>query len=522
MSWLTQKALGAAFAMAIALGSLAGVGHAQVAENLPLDHWAYEAVYHLRNRGWFRDLFLGARPFNRMEIARTLDALYERRLLKETGLSRYEAFLLDRLRMEFAQEIAYLRKTSRGEYALLELHPRTIGSTVSTPTDKQRWIGLADLGIRLGQKAFVFQRFEADSDGLLDNDYRGTEEKYGLTGSVKAAYLAAELPWFRIIVGRDAFAWGPSLSPGLLISNNSPAFDMIGLSGRLWRLQFTAIISSISKLDDPELGRINRYLSAHRLSFKPTESLELGIAEAVVYGGPGRKFDLLFSNPFLFYFAADAEIKEENNILWSADASWHFGQNRLYGEFLVDDLSLDRKSPDKIGYRVGLEVAEPLSSCGWDVRLQYTRINTWTYNFGFDVPWNRFVNYRGIIGSPLGPDADALSLRNSLYVGAGVRMVTETRYLRRGEGRVDTPTPVPAGDNFGYRHERFPSGTVERTLSNSLTLEYQPSIYWYLAATVGHLHIWNVGHQVGVSSSQVQFKIVAGYRFRRHFFFRSE
>jgi len=175
----------------------------------------------------------------------------------------------------------------------------------------------------------------------------------------------------------------------------------------------------------------------------------LGLFETVLFGGEGRPPELYYLNPLQFFHAAQLNENEDDNTILGLDFTLLPGQGfSSYGQVIVDDVQIDDKSPGdrepaEFGFLFGVCKAGRVKSAVPDITLEYVRLTNRTYHQR--DPRNRYLYRNHLIGHPLGPDADSLSL--------AVRFGRMSRFLPRPSSRIGVRAKAPSigrGMNRGY------------------------------------------------------------------------
>lgn len=486
---------------------------------LPLDHWAYRDIDALQVRGHRIVSATSIKPYTRNQIAQGVARI----ACDTTALTSYECQLIGRLMKEFTPDLE--TRSTRGAdvspdgwWIMADANPRVIvqqnplridqprshrlpARTGAAPeslwvvprdslwgisTDRARMINTLDLSFHVAPGLSTGQRFEMDSDGLADNEYRGKVKtfRFGSTGQVEQAYLLYEMSWGKVAFGRFPLAWGPGRQGNLHVSDNAPALDMLVASADVRWLHF---VGFTGELEWEESGTTNqlirRFVAGHRLVLTPARWLEIGAAETVVYGGLNSSLALRWSNPLIWFYPEEVNMDAiDDNGLASFDVALRPARGvETYGALLMDDIALDKRSPDKIAWTLGIRWESPL---GWDrvgLGLEYTRVTPWVYNAANKYRHLRYVNERAVLGHWLGPDGDALFFTSRWESQRGLRLVGLFTHRRQGKNRFTSRYPVDSqGSNFGYRDEPFPSvfypGIVETTTTGELHV-VSPAFY---------------------------------------------
>ena len=96
----------------------------------------------------------------------------------------------------------------------------------------------------------------------------------------KRSYLQINSAHLDLLVGRDWLFWGASPFKTVGISDNSPPFDQIRLTGRLGKkfkaTAFTMQLNSTWYDDGEKRYLAKRYMSGHRLDYQLNDRVEIG------------------------------------------------------------------------------------------------------------------------------------------------------------------------------------------------------------------------------------------------------
>ena len=466
-------------------------------EPLATDHWAYETVYELYAAGVWGRWPIGTRPWYRGDIVKRLAELSDPQGVAGRAPNAHRQWLLARLRSEFDANLgadslpgrlAWRLGGSPGVQARLD--------RFDDPLLRSRFAAFAGVG---QGPWWVRVRGDLDSHGDLDPTFFGREWKGNLTGTIDLGLFSWRRGGVEFLVGRDFVRWGSGSHDVLLLNDQSPPFDLarFGFHHRLFDFHyfFTGLDDNFaSPGDDPAYVApdVKRYLAGHRLEIRPWRTLELGFAEVVVWGGPGRQLEAYYLNPFLPFYWEQLNANRDDNPLWSLDASYVVpGGPMLYAEWLIDDFQIDFSSePHEIGGMLGMNWADFAGLTGSFVTLEWTRIQQTV--FGQNRPYNRYLNRRVGMGSILGPDADRWYVQWRQHLTLAVDLTARWWRSRKGERNIDTPQAgaVPYGEDF-------PSGIPEVTTHAELRARYQPDAHVQIQLYGGYQWARNAGHVDG-------------------------
>jgi hypothetical protein len=353
--------------------------------------------------------------------------------------------------------------------------------------------------VALGRGGLLF------ADGYAGNVTPGPHGTPDATGSFLAttsdltawfdrAYASWRSPGFTVRAGRTWLSWGPGLAGTLALSDGAPALDAAEASVRLpgggqlhW---FVATLDAAGQ----------RYLAGHRLAVRAGPSVELGFSELARFDGSGSL--PLYVVPVVPYALLDRLVRGEtdqpafdtttrNNVLYSTDFSWTWRPGvRLYGEFMVDDLTFDGSRPLAVGWQAGAQLRRRLAGTAWSLRGDYTRV----YRYVYSVYRGQDFSHAGFpTGFPLGPDVDQFVARLECRPDPAWAIGVDALAVRKGAqplGLAWQPgTEVPARPVLVW--------PVEQDQRVALTAEWSPSASFSVSAAGGLARLRTLDHVPG-------------------------
>jgi hypothetical protein len=372
-----------------------------------------------------------------------------------------------------------------------------------------------------GLHVFTFDR--ADSGRVISTDV--------LRGGVRF-----HSPHLQLELAMDSWRQGPVLVNPLAFSGKAQPL----LYGRL-RIDMgkARYIQSAGKLQSQKWT--DKFIYHHRIEVPlPKWRAMVSLNETVLNGTTTNEQDSLSENglrrsfygetrswapiyliPFVPYVLAERYERDRDNTLMSIDATMVLGNHsRLYGEFFIDDMTITKWPPlfaddwgNKLAFSAGYEFFGLLRGRELSAGAEYTRLEPWVYTHFYGGS-HRYTHFDQPLGSPLGPNADALTLmshygltpsqtlaltlsnsrKNATARGGNERHVFQsdtTRFVRDGQEVVVLP------DSWTKRF--LGPGTVTTTTLGvrwlwepldwlnteaSMTLQLQPqsslALSWYL------------------------------------------
>lgn len=317
--------------------------------------------------------------------------------------------------------------------------------------------------------------FKLDRAKAIDPDYIGKKWR-GLAGDIETASIYFKKNGLTLTFGRQKVFWGPQ-PVNLMLSETAEPLDHFSAGYKKGRLQFNFLFTRLdgSRPDSVDYLRFpgysfkdNRYLAMHRLDIMPHENVRIGFFESSLFGGEGRPPELYYLNPLQFFHTAQLnENMDDNTILGLDFTILPIRGYSIYGQLLVDDFQIDRKTqgdqePDEIGIMGGLFKAGRTGSFSPDFKIEYTRITNRTYHQF--LPRNRYLYRNKLLGHPLGPDSDSLSMLMRFWPDSHQYAEIELAWRRHGEGSILKPWDMPWLETEGDYNESFPTGIVEKSL----------------------------------------------------------
>jgi hypothetical protein len=426
---------------------------------LTKSEWIYSALWRLETDGIIKGLFANSRPLGRDEVALLVANAKWNIITGKVKASPFDEELVDKLEAEFASDLRQKGLALRGYI-----------SGEGYYLDERNSSSISLWGAASFHPASNLTLYE-EIDVAKDKDVIGKEGKtaskrtqiwkLNYTADFKRAYISFRWSGLETILGRQSLFWGPGHGGSLVISDNSPAFDMVLLNAKFDSLKAFAFSAVLDKMwsehgDPPRRYLANRYISGHRIDWLAHDRLELGLSEMVLYGGEARNMELYYINPLIPYYATQWNAGYDDNVMVCADFSLRpVDSYKIYGQLLVDDFSYSGGDPNALGYLAGIYSSDFLGLLGLEIRAEYTRINSYTYTH-LETE-NQYTHYGWIIGHQLGPDADQLTLELCQILSVNTRVKLAYSYKREGSRTVADRF---RGEDYGSLD--FPSGDVEK------------------------------------------------------------
>lgn len=311
--------------------------------------------------------------------------------------------------------------------------------------------------IKLSKGIILQNDFRAMSDPYQISDYIGLKASSvgNWRGDLEQSFIRLQRDGVFLHYGRGWSRRNP-LTESLLINPGSPVPEILWLHFEPGKFEFDFQTFFLDPIND-----MKRIMVSHRFGYR-SDHLRIGFSESALlaYKSLGVS-DLRYLNPASILFETEVNRGPWVNLMWHIDAVLKLYPWTINSEFLIDDYALDKLSPPKLAFLFGLGYHAPKFG---SLYLEYTRINRWVYNYGYDKPELRWVQDMQPIGHTVGPDAHSLKLKlyreilkSENFLG---NLELSTILIEHGEGSIFEPTPVKSVLNFGYSSEKFPSGSI--------------------------------------------------------------
>ncbi|MDP8237465.1 MAG: capsule assembly Wzi family protein [Candidatus Hatepunaea meridiana] len=336
-----------------------------------------------------------------------------------------------------------------------------------------------------------------DRKGLLEDRFGyvgpllgGDETYYDMT----EAYLTVSLAGVEMVFGKDRVAWGHSRDSGLLLSGLSPSFNQFRLKSELFnRVRFSYLIGYLNAFEIPtetsyqtengwsRIDKPQKWIASHRLEYTPWDFLVLAINESVIWGERG--IDLSYLNPINFYFSAEHDGGDYDNVLMSGDITVRISKSiLLYSELLIDDMklaTLGRGDPgNKFGYLFGAKLLNTGVN-GLSTGIEYTRLDPYVYTHFFPV--NRYTTWTSSLGSNIGANSDRLRLWAAYRPVRQLRFDVQIDHNRKGDVGADPTDSVKRNRDLGEK-VYFLDDNSENWISTEASVEWELLTSFFLCA----------------------------------------
>jgi hypothetical protein len=435
-----------------------------------LDSWIYPAIERLAALGYIQDEFLGMRPWTRVECARLVQQAGDLIDLGRRGPAPNVARQLQAdLKKEFQAELDAL---AGGKERLVRVETvyANLGGINGKPLNDSYHFGqtiINNFG-RPYQEGFnsydgasgyaTFGRFtiyargeyqhapSAPAYSLPVRQAIATMDNNPLLPATPVAgvdqfrlldtYVSANVANWNLSFGKQSLWWGPGDGGALLFSDNAEPIYMARAS-RIAPFRLPWIFRWLGPMKwDLFYGKLsgNQYpprpmIHGEKISFKPTENLELGFSRTGELGGVGRP--LTFGSLWRSYFSISSPAQETaTNDPGKRTGGFDFNYRvpyvrnwlSIYADSLSDDDPSPIDAPRRAGISPGIYLSKIPGLSKLDLRVEAVNTNTPTSrsNGGKFIYYDGFyhdlyTNKNNIIGSWIGREGTGIQARSTYW-----------------------------------------------------------------------------------------------------------
>lgn len=467
--------------MVFGLGFLVHDG-AYASVNLPLHHWAYDAIERLTAMGVIDRAMVVAKPYSRKQAAKYVARAIQRAQNDEIEIDGREAVaepLLNRLMKELGPELVALgavdpprdvkagapvvrygaRLQVEGDafsvgHGTVRLRENSMGQYYANgeqvQSDLRAWFELTDaLAVSINPK--YISNVDALGLGATSNDKNVYMQE--LNTKLTVSNISFQ-------IGRGTLWWGPGYRGSLLLTDHAFPLDMLQLgSDESFKLPWVfkslgdwKINTFLAQLEhDRDFSRAKVF--GLRLSYLPASWLELGFTRLTQFGGRGRNqsfptavVDAYSNSPNQ---AGANEVNEQAMIDFKAripkvDYLVPFPAGmQLYGEIGSEDKWSKLPLPTRAAVLGGIYIPQVFSGDSLDLRIEYAdtdltrrktggHLNDVWYNNGTYVSGMR---YRGFsLGHWMGTEGTDIFLRTTRYLTEELQLGVNLDLSERARG----------------------------------------------------------------------------------------
>ena len=362
----------------------------------------------------------------------------------------------------YAFEIAPLLALSAGPLRRSERDGRDASTLAYQNTRGIRAAG------RLGRLYFESRTTENQARPLVParDAARATAPRLGFVkplGDDAYDYFAAEGAvgyrdrFVDVRLARDRSRWGAGAQT-LFLSDYAAPYDHLLVGAQAGAVRYTMAVARLTTPErDPRGNDVvlpSKYAAFHRVSLEfgrfQLEAFETVVFHDDTLSGNRRGLELGYLNPVIFYRSVESELGSgDNAIIGAGAAARPVDGVRVYGQLLIDEFKASGLFTDawtnKFGGLLGVHTVD-LGLPGLEAEAEYARLRPYLY--GHRTESSAYVHYDDVLGHPVGPNADDVSVR--LRYRPSVRVVASLAAARTRRGRDPEGVYIGADPRVPY------------------------------------------------------------------------
>jgi len=208
----------------------------------------------------------------------------------------------------------------------------------------------------------------------------------------------------------------------LIYSDYAPPSLFLKTQVKVWKFNYLFYINRMTADVEGSMNGIrprkenypSKYVAFHQLSMNIGRKLNIGLFESVVFeqdSTNGFKWEYL--NPIIFYRAIEQQNGSSDNVMLGLDFKWNAAKKlSFYGQFVLDEFVLDEiKAGDgwwanKYAIQVGGKYIDAFGVSNLDLQGEYNVVRPFT--FAHNTAYGNYSSYQQPIGHPLGANFNEL------------------------------------------------------------------------------------------------------------------
>jgi len=260
-------------------------------------------------------------------------------------------------------------------------------------------------------------------------------------------------------ISKTPVIWGfsPEYSP--ILSGSTQTFPYINYSFIYKNIGFHFIHGSLLPFKSGLIHIMEnypqKYLAAHRIELDINKDLTMSFNELVIYGN--RPFEIEYLIPVNFYWPAEHNQGDRDNLLMALDCSWRIKPGlRWYNTLFWDELAwekvLTKWWANKFIFQTGFHWVSKNSPHLLDLPIEATVSRPWTYTH--DDVVNSYTSAGIGLGLPQGPNSQSLLLKAGFWPSYRWNCNISSMLIREGTGLGSSPI-----DNYDLRNRELDENT---------------------------------------------------------------
>ena len=285
-----------------------------------------------------------------------------------------------------------------------------------------------------------------------------------------------------LAIGRGKYEIGNNIGGSIILNDACNEYGYFTANFDFDKIQLAFMHSSL--IPDSSNAEINndalyyknyedKFLSFHKINWKPNKNFELFLGEEVVYGS--RSIDVNYLLPATFYRVTEHNLRDRDNVLIFTGFNWKYTpKNLLYFNFIFDELAKRKIFTNWWGNKYAFQIGNAYNFNEQNrLIVEFTGVRPWIYTHKILV--NKFSHDDYSLGFPAGSNLFQLSSELNLGLLDNLFFNTNLALIRQGS----------VGNHFSINYniiddtENYTTNWLEGTIVNKLnlisSLKWQPN-----------------------------------------------
>ena len=260
-------------------------------------------------------------------------------------------------------------------------------------------------------------------------------------------------------VSKTPVIWGFSPEHSPILSGRTQTFPYINYSFKYKNIRFHFIHGSLLPFESGLIHVMEdypqKYLAAHRIEFEINKNLIMSFNEMVIYGN--RPFEIEYLIPVNFYWPAEHNQGDRDNLLMAFDCSWRIKPglkwyNTLFWDELAWEKVLTKWWANKFVFQTGVHWVSKSNPYLSDLRIEATVSRPWTYTHSDEA--NSYSSAEIGLGLPQGPNSQSILIKAGFWPSYRWYFNISSSLISEGSGLGSSPL-----DNYDLRDRDLDNNT---------------------------------------------------------------
>lgn len=347
-------------------------------------------------------------------------------------------------------------------------------------------------------------------------------------------YIQLQNDFITLQAGRERIHWGTGFINRVMLDETPPMFDFIRLNLSYKKFYYDFIHGwlvekpqnvTLDTLGNYGRTKIPKYVAISRLGFKPSNNVDLGITQAVIYCN--RPFELSYLNPFLVWESAQRSLNDLDNSFLGFDARVLVTNGVLLnGSILFDDLNFSNWFKgdweirnNGLAIQTGMHLTHPVLPDFLEFKIEYLQVRPYMFSHqGFETGL-AYTNNGYPLGTEIQPNSFLISASLDFHLGSRLLLGLQFDYKKHGRNLIDSTGNVikNVGGDIFHSHSAISEfyaylmdGDIEKEYLVHCNIEYELS--YNVNFSLNTLYRKYIAE--GVNTDQVLFNFTVNYNTR--------